>query len=392
MATARTDERVLASLGLLTEAAPRFERCDDVPHGGVICALPALLAMGLLRHVRKYFSWPKGYYPMETIFLSLAYLALAGVRSLEALRYQPPGEWGKVLGLDRIPEVKTMRQKIAGLCEPPEPSANWSHQLAQDWMRATSQHAGFYYVDGHVRVYHGTAAHRPKAYVAREQLCLRATLDYWVNAMDGQPFFVVTQELNEHLVETLREQIIPRLKAEAPGQPTEAQLAADWSLHRFVMVFDREGYSPEFFALLEQERIAVVSYAKRCQATEDWPGEEFSRRCVTLINGQNVELWMAERGVCLANGHWLREVRHRDDAGHQTAILSTDYRHAMEKVAAALFARWCQENFFRYMIEHYSLDRLAQYGAQPLPDTSVVVNPARRVLENEIRRENTLRR
>jgi hypothetical protein len=380
----------MASIGALGEAALRFERCDDVPQGGVICALPALLAVGLLKGVRKFFFWPAGYYPLESIFLSLAFLALARVQSLEALRYQSPGEWGKLLGLDRIPEVKTMREKVALLCAQPQSPASWGNQLAQDWMAAATEHAGFYYIDGHVRVYHGAVAHRPKAYVAREQLCLRATLDYWVNAMDGQPFFVITQDLNELLIKTLKEQILPRLKKEVPNQPTPEELAANSLLHRFVVVFDREGYSPALFAQLEQERIAVITYAKRCKATEDWPVEEFTQKTITLINGQAVMIWMAERGVCLSNDHWVREVRHRDERGHQTALLSTNYIDSMEKVAAALFARWCQENFFRYMMEHYSLDRLAQYGAEPLPETSLVVNPARRALENEIRKEKGL--
>jgi transposase len=390
VATSRTEERVLASLGKVTEVPLRFERCDDVPNGGVICALPALLAVGLLCHVRDYFSWPKGYYPMETIFLSLAYLALARVRSMEALRYEPPGEWGKLLGLDRIPEVKTIREKIAVLCQDPSQSAHWSSRLAQDWMALPGDQTGFYYVDGHVRVYHGSAAHRPKAYVAREQLCLRATLDYWVNAMDGQPFFVVTQELNERLIQTLEQDIVPRLKAQASRQPTPEQLEANHYLHRFVLVFDREGYSPEFFRRLWQERIAILSYAKRCKATEDWPAEEFAAKTVLLINGQSIEFSMAERGVRLSNDYWVREVRHRDEQGHQTAIITTDWIDSMEKVVAALYARWCQENFFRYMIEHYSFDRLVQYGTEPLPDTSMVVNPARRILENEIRRERSL--
>jgi hypothetical protein len=38
----------------------------------------------------------------------------------------------------------------------------------------------------------------------------------------------------------------------------------------------------------------------------------------------------------------------------QTAILSTDYA----RLAASMFARWSQENFFRYMRQHYGLDRL----------------------------------
>jgi hypothetical protein len=380
----------MASVGLLPEAALQFHRCEDVRQGGVLCALPALLAIGLLRRVEPAFAWPKGYYPMEIFFIALAFLALARIRSLEALRYESPGEWGKLLGLDRIPEVKTLRQKIAVLCQESEPSTQWSSQLAQDWMAATTENPGYYYIDGHVRVYHGDAAHRPRAYVAREELCLRATLDYWVNAMDGQPFFVVTQDLNERLIESIQQRIIGRLIAEAPGQPSEEELAKEPLGHRFVIVFDREGYSPKFFKELLEQRIAVVTYAKRCKSTEDWPLDEFSQKTVHLINGQRVGLSVAERGTCLSNGLWVREVRHRDEGGHQTAILSTDFIRPLEKVLAGMFARWCQENYFRYMMEHFNLDRLVQYGAEPIPETSQVVNPARRALESQMRKERAL--
>ena len=392
VATYRTEERVLASVGKVSEVPLQFERCDDVPLGGVLCGLPALLAVGLLRGVREFFSWPKGYYPLESIFVALALMALARVRSLEALRYQPAGEWGKLLGLDRIPEVRTMRDKISVLCQGPEATAQWGSQLAQEWMAAHAGEGGFYYVDGHVRVYHGEAALRPKSYVAREQLCLRASLDYWVNAMDGQPFFVITQDLNERLIQTLQEQIVPRLLAEVPNQPCDQELKANKWAHRFVIVFDREGYSPKLFKDLLQQRIAIISYAKRCKSSEDWPVEEFAQRKVKLINGEEVTFQMAERGVRLSNGLWVREVRHRDERGHQTAILSTDFIDSLEKVAAALFARWCQENFFRYMMEHYALDRFVEYGSESIPETSLVVNPRRRDLEKEIRRERGLLR
>jgi hypothetical protein len=53
---------------------------------------------------------------------------------------------------------------------------------------------------GHVRVYYGSAKRLPKHYVARERLCLSATVDYWVNAMDGKPFFVVSQAPHSPLV------------------------------------------------------------------------------------------------------------------------------------------------------------------------------------------------
>ena len=388
VATTRLEERLLASLGELQAAPIQFEGAQDVSKGGVLCALPALLALGLLRHSQKHFQLPSGYYPLETIFLCIAFLALGRVPSLEALRYEPPGEWGKLLGLDRIPEVRTLREKIQRLCESEATVREWSGLLAREWMEAQPESAGTLYIDGHVRVYHGSLTQLPRRYVARQRLCLRGTTDYWVNAMDGQPFFAVSQPADPGLLQVLEEQIVPRLLTEVPHQPGAATLAADRWRARFTMIFDRAGYSPEFFARQWQQRIAVITYHKFPE--EPWADHEFSRRKVRLVNGEEVELDLAERGVCLRNGFWVREVRQREETGHQTAMLSTDYQREMSGVAVALFARWSQENFFQYMGQHYGLNRLIEYGTEPLPDTTVVVNPAWRKKDQEVRRERAV--
>jgi len=388
VATTRVEERLLASVGQLQAAPIRFEAVDDVPSGGVLCALPALLVLGLLRHTAKSFSLPAGYYPLETIFLVVVFLALARIKSLEALRYQPPGEWGKLLGLDRIPEVRTLREKLEWLCQNGEPVRQWSRTLAQEWMEAQPESAGCLYVDGHVRVYHGQLTQLPRRYVARQRLCLRGTTDYWVNAMDGQPFFVVTQAADPGLLKVLEEQIVPRLVTDVPGQPSAAELEANPRRARFTVVFDRAGYSPEAFSRLWAQRIAVTTYHKFPEGP--WGEEEFVVQRVRLVNGEEVELALAERGVCLSNGLWVREIRQKEASGHQTAMLSTDYLRGLEVVAVRLFARWCQENFFQYMSQHYGLDRLIEYGTEPLPDTTLVVNPLWRAKDQAVRRERAL--
>jgi hypothetical protein len=382
--TTRLEERVLASLGQLVAAPIRFEPATDLPQGGVLCALPALLALGLLRHSAEHFALPPGYYGLETIFLLIAFAALARVPSVEALRYEPPGEWGRLLGMDRIPEVRTLREKITLICVQEASVRQWSGTLAREWMEAQPESAGTLYIDGHVRVYHGHLTELPRRYVARQRLCLRGTTDYWVNAMDGQPFFAVTQAVDPGLLQTLEEQIVPRLLAEVPGQPSEAELEADPWRARFTMIFDRAGYSPEFFARMWGQRIAVITYHKFPQG--QWPAEEFTTRTVRLVSGEQLELSLAERGVRLSNGFWVREVRQREESGHQVAMLASDYRRDLSGVAVALFARWCQENFFQYMSRHYGLDRLIEYGTEPLPETTIVVNPAWRRLDQAVRR------
>ena len=383
VATTRPMDRIAAAMGELEKADILFQSADDIPNGGVLCALPALLAIGLLRHAESHFTFPSGYYPMESIFLLLAYLALGRVPSLEQLRYQAPGEWGKLLGLDRIPEVKTLREKTGLLGDDETRTARWSSQLARDWMAHDVQAAGVLLIDGHTRVYHGRLTKLPRRYVSRERLCLRGTTDYWVNALDGQPFFCITQPIDPGLIKTLEEDIVPRLLGDIPQQPTAADLAADPLLHRFTLVFDREGYSPDLFARLKAQRIAILTYHKH--PGEDWQKTEFITHQVTLQHGDTVPLQLAERGTLLGNGLWLRELRRLDEKGHQTSILSTDYHSDITTAAAAMFARWHQENFFKYMRQHYGLDRLAEQGTSPLPDTTRLVNPAWCILDSQVR-------
>ena len=360
----------------------RFEACADVPKAGVLLALPALLASGLWEETEGHFTLPSGYYQLVHLFVLVAFLALARVKSLESLRYCAPGEWGKVLGLDRIPEVRTLREKLEQLGQETKVGA-WAAQLSRRWMAEDPDSAGTLYVDGHVRVYHGSAARLPKHYVSRQRLCLRATTDYWVNAMDGQPFFVVHRPVDPGLLKVLEEEIVPRLEAEVPNQPTVEQLAADPELDRFIVVFDREGYSPDGLQRLKQRRIGALTYHKH--PGPDWPVEQFQDCTVRLAHGNQETLKLAEQRTLLSNGFEVREVRHLDGSGHQTSVLATTQRLDVPQVAAGMFGRWSQENFLRYMREHYALDRLASYQVERLDETTPVVNPAWRKLDREVR-------
>jgi hypothetical protein len=383
-ATTRTLERVMAAVGTLAAPAPvEFEEACDVAGGGVLAAIPALLAQGLLRRPASY-QLPRGFYGIDSIFLVLALMALARIRSLEQLRYEAPGEWGKLLGLDRIPEVRTLREKVERLCRDLGRAREWNAQLAKEWMAWSDSTDLYFYCDGHVRVYHGEKTQLPRHYVARERLCLRATVDYWVNAMDGQPFLCINKEVDPGLVQTLKNDVVPWVQQLAPKTAEQEQrLAEDPRAHWFTLVFDREGYSPELFAELFQKRIAILTYQKFPK--QDWPAEQFAEHRVELAGGQTVTMKLSERGTRLSNDLWLREIRKLTDSGHQTAMLTTHFQAPMPVLAASMFARWCQENFFRYMREHYGLDRLVEYGTELVPDMTPVVNPQWRRLDSQIR-------
>jgi transposase len=258
-ACTRPDERVLAAFGLLNGAPTRFETCRDVSFGGALCALPALETNGLFQHIHDCLAKLRGYYSTLHVIVLLAHMALCRIKTVEQLQYQPPGELGKLMGLDRVPEVRCLRRKLAALSIDDGPE-KWAGLLAQDWLKAEPELAGALYVDGHVRLYHGELTALPKRYVSRQRLCLRGTTDYWVNDALGQPFFAVERTIDHGLLEVLKSDIVPRLLKDVPGQPTEAELEADRYRARFVIVFDREGYSPEFFkAMWNTHRVACIT-------------------------------------------------------------------------------------------------------------------------------------
>ena len=178
-ACSRVDERMLASIGKLAGASVRFESCLDVTYGGVLCALPALLKNGLLDH-EKSLGDLRGYYDRCHILLLLGFMGLCRIKTTEQLRGKPPGELGKVMGLDRIPEVRCLRRKMDELSGNAA-AETWAGHLSKQWMEADPDRVGILYVDGHVRVYFGNKTKLPRKYVSRERLCLRGITDYWVN-------------------------------------------------------------------------------------------------------------------------------------------------------------------------------------------------------------------
>ncbi|MCK5805519.1 MAG: hypothetical protein KAI66_21990, partial [Lentisphaeria bacterium] len=217
-ACTRADERVEAAMGLVQSAAGRFENCRDVPFGGVLAGLPALCGNGLFSGLGKHLSLPAGFYSAMHILTVLGFMALARIRRPEGLRHLPPGELGKVIGLDRVPEVRTLREKILRMGADGN-VREWMKELSTAWMEADPAEAGYLYVDGHVRVYHGDGALLPRRFVSRERLCLRGTTDYWVNDAIGRPFFVVSKTVTDGLSATLLNDIVPDLLATVPQQP-----------------------------------------------------------------------------------------------------------------------------------------------------------------------------
>jgi len=382
----RVEDRVFTALGL-QQSDISFDACESVEYGGVLFLLPFLLANGLLSYKKYYSKRLSGYYDFDSTILTVAFMYLCRIKSVEQLKHHSPGEMGKLLGLDRIPESRCLRGIIKELSVQ-EKASEWNAYLSDDWIN--QEETSFYYIDGHVQVYHGHLANLGKKHVSRQKLCLPGMMEFWVNNADGLPYFFVTGQVNEKLQEMITTQLAPRLLDLTNGKISQQELDTDELLPRFTLVFDREAYSPSFFRYLwESFRIAVITYRKSVK--DKWDEADFS--AYDIESEVETTMDLCEKEIEL-NGVKMREVRKLTDSGHQTSVITTNYKIPTVLIALYMFSRWTQENFFRYMRQEYDIDRIVQYGVDKLDQTIMVVNQEYSILTQKLKklREKKARR
>ena len=156
----RAAERALARFGLIPAAPPVFTRCARAPLAGLLLAVPALAGTGLLETAHAtYGGLPNGFYSLDTMLCESVFRALLGAARAEGATRIDPVALGRVLGLDRAPEVKTIRRKIRLLADAGQ-AGDWIAAMARRRVEARPEQAAVLYVDGHVRAYQGTRGSR----------------------------------------------------------------------------------------------------------------------------------------------------------------------------------------------------------------------------------------
>jgi DNA-binding CsgD family transcriptional regulator len=364
----RSMDRLLAAMGLLDDALPVFASSRSLPRAGVLLAIPALVASGLLSTAEKiYGSLGPAFYGLRTTLVAYVLLALLRIPRPETLKEYPPGELGRIVGLDRMPEVKTLRRKLARLASL-KGSYRLGREVARQRIAERGKLLGFLYIDGHVRAYHGKRK-VPKAYVTRMHLAAPATTDYWVNDQRGDPLFVVTAEANAAMTKML----IPVL--------SEVRELLGSRRHSTV-VFDRAGWSPGVFQELLTMGFDILTYRKgRIRHIAE---KRFTLHKAKL-DGRPVEYLLHEQPVRFLKGKLrLRQVTRLTETGHQTPIVTSRWELRAIVVAHRMFERWRQENFFKYLREEYLIDALADYQVEPDDPSRSVPNPARKAAVKEV--------
>ena len=270
----RAVERVMARFGLIESAPPVFTACVRAPLAGLLLALPALAATRLAQTAHAvYGALPNGFYSLDTMLCEGVFRALLGAARAEGAARVDPVALGRVLGLDRAPEVKTIRRKIGLLAEAGK-AGDWIAAMARRHVAARPEEAVVCYVDGHVRAYQGSRK-IAKTHVPRMKFPAPATVETWVSDAAGDPLLVVMAEPAASLAGELR-LLIPELRT----------LVGDD--RRVLVGFDRGGWSPTLFADLHAAGFDTLTWRKG--QTADIDDHAFAEHSHTDEHGR-VHTW-----------------------------------------------------------------------------------------------------
>ncbi|MGH7733718.1 MAG: putative transposase, partial [Gemmatimonadales bacterium] len=209
--------------------------------------------------------------------------------------------------------------------------------------------------------------HLQEVWNSKRRMPLPGIHSYFVGDGQGRPLLFLTEELTANLARAM-----PRVVAAI------REVIGD---RRFTVIFDRGGYDGKLFSWLVNEHIDFITYQK---GTVRLPDNAFSRR-ETRFEGRRVRFFIAEDKVSVGrSGPWRRIVVRAGDR-HQTPIL-TSHGAAISpaRIAALMFARWRQENLFKYMGAHHGLDEIVSYAGDPADPHATIPNPARKALDRSI--------
>lgn len=338
---------------------------------GLTLFYPALQVVGLLELAAQVYQLAGAVrFGVQQVFTELFCLALLQEPTVERVKRVLRSDLGAVMACSRAACVKTLRRKLDELSQQRQ-AVRLGTLLARHWLEVGLLDASCLYVDGHVKVYHGTRL-VPEVWNSQRRMPLPGIVQYFVNDLRGRPLLVVSEEVRGNLAKSLPS-VIAAVR----------QVVGE---RRFTVIFDRGGYDGQLFKWLVEQGLDFITYQRGEVHLAD---QQFARREVRW-EGKRVRFQLAEDTTSVGDsGPWRRiVVRTPDD--HQTPILTSldGAVIAAARVAAMMLARWRQENFFKYARTHLGLDVLTTYAAESAADCEVP-NPAVKAATAELKRLRT---
>jgi transcriptional regulator with XRE-family HTH domain len=280
-----------------------------------------------------------------------------GVGSVEATKHLIRDQIGPLAGLDRLPELRTLRPRLgelAGACDPLRLQAD----LAAAMIAAEAPLLGLYFVDDHFVPYEG-AKPVGKGYHTTRRHAQKGLADTLVTDYHGRAVCFVSGPPSG-LTKTL-----PAALAELRTVTGEAKI---------MLGFDCGGAYASVFRHCRDAGVDWITY-RRGTLVDTTAAPRRYWRVDTAGRAEHVTL--ADEMVTINDYGPARQLTLYEHDQPVLQVLTSDLGAPAAALLAWLRCRWRIENVFKYLTAHHGIDWLCHYGADISPDTALIDNPTR---------------
>jgi hypothetical protein len=292
-----------------------------------------------------------------------------GVGSVEATKHLVRDQVGPLAGLDRLPELPTLRPRLGELAEACDP-LRLQVDLATAMINAEAPPLNLYFVDDHFVPYEG-AKPLGKGWNTKRRHAQQGLADTLVTDYHGRAVCFLSGPPSG-LTKTL------------PAALTELREVTGDA--KIMLGFDRGGSYPSVFGHCRDHGVDWLTYRRgRLADTTAEP----RRYWHVDPTGRAETVTLAEETVEITDYGPARQLTLYEHGQPVLQVLTSDLGAPAAALLAWLRCRWRIENVFKYLTAHHGIDWLCHYGADTAPDTALIDNPARKQARTTVKRAET---
>ena len=288
-----------------------------------------------------------------------------GAATIEQVKHLTAACAGPLAGLAVLPDLRTLRPRLAALADATDPAALQA-MFAAAMLAAEPCASGVYYVDDHFVPYTG-AKPVGKGWNNKRGRAEKGRADTHVTAHDGRAICFVTGDPSG-LTVTLPAALAELKKAAGPGA-------------KIMLGFDRGGAYPRVFRHCRDADVHWVTYRRAPLAVP----AGLPILATIIRGGRPRQITRAEETVQLKDYGDARQITLFDHDHVALQILTSDFDACPAAILSWLKSRWREENFLKYASANYGIDAICDYIAAIETSTKIIDNPARKRTASAVR-------
>ena len=327
---------------------------------------PLISRFGLLEpYLTIYGSREDKYISSTQVWLTFFHMVFMGFPSIESLKSAHEDEFGPLIGRNSLPSVRSLRESLS-LSASMGKSEDLIFQLCQKFIEHHLASLGVLYIDGHFLPYYGFEP-TLKSWYSLRRFAIKGNIQYFANDREQNPLFFIIRPPTIDLIDAIYE-MIPLIR-KITTQP-------------LTLIFDRGGFSQEFFIKLRDEYpdITFITWAEENSFSigDKIKKIEESSFKLSLIHlkTKKVKVRLAETEIPIGKYGLMRTIVILvKESNKRVAILTNDHNRDKKDIASFMINRWGQENFLKLMKKDYYIDYHPGYDAKEIESAPLIKNP-----------------